>query len=86
MMGFISLKDGDVHLNPVAYQFIQGDVDQRKHIFRSLSLSNIQLVQQIYTLLKADQTRPFDGAGVPIRTTFSTIPNNRRSAKLIKQV
>jgi NitT/TauT family transport system ATP-binding protein len=55
MMGFIELKEGDIHLKPIAYQFIQGDVDERKQIVRDLLLTNVQLVQQIFNLLNANQ-------------------------------
>jgi NitT/TauT family transport system ATP-binding protein len=55
LMGFIELREGDVHLNAIATQFIQGDVDERKQIFRHLLLSNVQLIQRIYHLLQANQ-------------------------------
>lgn len=56
MMGFIELTEGDVHLNPIAYQFIQGTVDDRKKIVRQLLLDNVPLVQHVYTLLQASQS------------------------------
>jgi NitT/TauT family transport system ATP-binding protein len=55
LMGFIDLREGDVHLNSIAIQFIQGDMDERKQIFRDLLLSNIQLIQRIHHLLQANQ-------------------------------
>lgn len=54
-IGFIELKEGDVHLKAIAEGFIQGGVDERKQIVRHLLLANVQLVQQIHNLLKAKQ-------------------------------
>jgi NitT/TauT family transport system ATP-binding protein len=56
LIGFINLQEGDVHLNRIAFQFIQGDVDERKRIMRELLLVNVHLVQHINTLLEASQT------------------------------
>lgn len=56
LIGFIKLKEGDVHLNPIAYQFIQGNVDERKQMMRDLLLANVQLVQKIHSLLQASQS------------------------------
>jgi NitT/TauT family transport system ATP-binding protein len=56
LIGLIALKEGDVHLNPIAFQFMQGDVDERKQIFRELLLSRIHLIQYIDTLLRASST------------------------------
>ncbi|MBD3885617.1 nitrate/sulfonate/bicarbonate ABC transporter ATP-binding protein [Phormidium tenue FACHB-886] len=55
LIGFIELQAGDIHLRPVAYQFIQGGVDERKQIVRSLLLTNVPLIQQINHLLNVQQ-------------------------------
>lgn len=52
-MDLIEVKEGDIILKPIAREFIQGGIDQRKEIIRTQLLSNIRLVQQIYNLLGA---------------------------------
>ncbi|MFB2894779.1 AAA-associated domain-containing protein [Aerosakkonemataceae cyanobacterium BLCC-F50] len=54
LIGFIELKEGDIHLNAIADRFIQSNVDERKQIIRDLLLANVQLVQHLYKLLKAN--------------------------------
>jgi len=54
-MDFIELEEGDIRLKPVANQFIQGSIDERKRIFRTQIIANIRLIQQIYNLLQAKQ-------------------------------
>lgn len=57
LLGLIEVKEGDIHLNAIAKEFIQSGVDERKQIFRNLLLANVQLVQQIHHLLQATPTR-----------------------------
>jgi len=52
-MDFIEVKEGDIILKPIAIEFIQGDIDQRKQIVRNALLTNIKLVLQIHNLLQA---------------------------------
>ena len=52
-LDLIEVKEGDIILKPIARDFIQGDIDQRKQIIRAQLLNNIRLVQQIYNLLQA---------------------------------
>ncbi len=52
-MDLIELREGDIYLKPIAHQFIQGNIDQRKQIIRQQLLGHIRLVQQIYNLCKS---------------------------------
>ncbi len=56
-MDFIELRDGDILLKPVAHQFVQGNIDERKRIFRDQLLTHVRLVQRIYTLLQAKRNK-----------------------------
>ncbi|HEY9659684.1 MAG TPA: nitrate/sulfonate/bicarbonate ABC transporter ATP-binding protein [Allocoleopsis sp.] len=56
LIGFVELQTGDIHLNPVAYQFIQSDIDGRKQVIRNLLLANVQLIQKIDHLLNSTQS------------------------------
>ncbi|GDZ93274.1 ABC transporter related [Planktothrix agardhii CCAP 1459/11A] len=54
-MNLIEIREGDFNLKPIALEFIQGNIDQRKQIIRQQLLSHIRLVQQIYTLCQSKQ-------------------------------
>lgn len=56
-MDFVEVKEGDISLKLIAREFIQGNIDERKYIFRKQLLENVRLVQQIYNLLKAKHNR-----------------------------
>ncbi len=56
-MDFIELSQGDISLTPIAQQFINGSIDERKQIVRSQLLNHIRLVQQIYRLLEAKRNQ-----------------------------
>jgi NitT/TauT family transport system ATP-binding protein len=56
-MDLIEIREGDFNLKPIALEFIQGNIDQRKQIIRQQLLSHIRLVQQIYTLCQSKQNR-----------------------------
>ncbi|MFN6461734.1 MAG: AAA-associated domain-containing protein [Nostoc sp. DedVER02] len=53
LMDFVELAEGDISLKPIAQEFINGSIDERKQIVRSQLLTYIRLVQQIYRLLEA---------------------------------
>ncbi|MFN6483929.1 MULTISPECIES: nitrate/sulfonate/bicarbonate ABC transporter ATP-binding protein [unclassified Nostoc] len=53
LMDFVELAEGDISLKPIAQEFINGGIDERKQIVRSQLLTHIRLVQQIYRLLEA---------------------------------
>lgn len=57
LMDFIDVVEGDIHLKPIAYQFINGGIDERKQIVSQQLLWNIRLVQQIYTLCRNSRDR-----------------------------
>lgn len=57
LIGFIELRSGDIHLNSIAYQFIQSDINQRKQITRHLLLTNVDLIQKINHLLSSARSR-----------------------------
>lgn len=52
-MDLIEIREGDLNLKPIALEFIQGNIDQRKQIIRQQLLQHIRLVQQIYTLCQS---------------------------------
>ncbi len=54
-MDLIEIREGDLNLKPIALEFIQGNIDQRKQIIRQQLLRHIRLVQQIYTLCQSKQ-------------------------------
>ncbi len=53
LMDFVAVAEGDINLNPIGQEFINGGIDDRKQIVRSQLLAHIRLVQQIYRLLEA---------------------------------
>ncbi|QIR36693.1 nitrate/sulfonate/bicarbonate ABC transporter ATP-binding protein [Tolypothrix sp. PCC 7910] len=57
LMDFVKIIEGDIHLNPVGEQFINGIIDERKQIVRTQLLTHIRLVQQIYRLLEAKRNQ-----------------------------
>ncbi|CAD5932999.1 putative ABC transporter ATP-binding protein MJ0412 [Planktothrix tepida] len=54
-MDLIAIREGDLNLKPIALEFIQGNIDQRKQIIRQQLLQHIRLVQQIYNLCHSKQ-------------------------------
>lgn len=57
LLDLINLVEGDIVLNPIAYEFVQGSIDQRKKIVRQQLLAHIRPVQQIYKLLQAKRNQ-----------------------------
>ncbi len=57
MMKLLTLKEGDIYLTAIGKQFIEGDIDERKHLIRQSILDNIRLVQQIKRLLDANPSQ-----------------------------
>lgn len=53
LMDFVELAEGDISLQPIAQEFINGGIDERKKIVRSQLLTHIRIIQQIYRLLEA---------------------------------
>lgn len=57
LMDFVEVAEGDINLIPVAHQFINGSIDERKQIVRSQLLTHVRLIQQIYRLLEAKRNQ-----------------------------
>lgn len=57
MMKLLTLKEGDIYLTAMGKQFIEGDIDERKHLIRQSILDNIRLFQQIKRLLDANPSQ-----------------------------
>ncbi|WP_013322847.1 AAA-associated domain-containing protein [Gloeothece verrucosa] len=57
LMDFIDLVEGDIGLKPLALEFINGGIDERKQIVRQQLLNHIRLVQQIYNLCRSKQNQ-----------------------------
>lgn len=57
LMDFVEVAEGDISLMPIAHQFINGSIDERKQIVRSQLLTHVRLVQQIYRLLEAKRNQ-----------------------------
>jgi NitT/TauT family transport system ATP-binding protein len=57
LLDFIELKEGDICLNAIAHQFIDGNIDQRKKIVRGQLIAHIRPVQQIYKMLQAKRNQ-----------------------------
>lgn len=54
MMQLVTLQEGDIHLTEIGKSFIEGSIDQRKHLIRHQILQNIRLVKQIHASLTAN--------------------------------
>ncbi len=52
-MELVELVEGDISLTTAGQHFINGNIDERKHIVRTQLLAHIRLVQQINRLLEA---------------------------------
>jgi NitT/TauT family transport system ATP-binding protein len=50
-LGFASVKEGDIKLTDVGFNFSRSDLLEKKVIFREMALKNIQLINQIYQVL-----------------------------------
>jgi NitT/TauT family transport system ATP-binding protein len=60
LLGMIKLEEGDALITPEGQAFAQGDIQERKAIFRKAMLDNIPLFRQMQQALKAkaDRTLP----------------------------
>jgi NitT/TauT family transport system ATP-binding protein len=60
LLGMLKLEEGDAIITPVGQAFAQGDIQERKAIFRKAALANIPLLRQMEQSLKAkaDRTLP----------------------------
>jgi len=53
MLGFATLKEGDVEITPQGIQFAEADILARKTLFRQAALMHIVILQQIDSVLHA---------------------------------
>jgi NitT/TauT family transport system ATP-binding protein len=53
MLGFATLKEGDVEITPEGIQFAEADILPRKTLFRQAALKHIVILQQIDSVLHA---------------------------------
>jgi len=62
MLGFAEVKEGDVRITPAGRSFAEGDIEQRKKLFRQAALERIPLLRQIHNALRAksDSTLPVE--------------------------
>jgi len=58
LLGFATLKEGDVEITPEGSHFAEADILARKTLFRQASLSHVMILQQIDSVLhkKADRS------------------------------
>jgi NitT/TauT family transport system ATP-binding protein len=81
LMDFIELRDGDIFLKPIAHQFIQGSIDERKQIVKHQLLSNLRLVQQIYNLCRSKHNYR-----IPEELVLDILENHFRSEEAARQL
>jgi NitT/TauT family transport system ATP-binding protein len=57
LLGFLKLEEGDAIITPEGRAFAQGDIQERKTIFRKAGLTHIPLLRQMEQALKAKSNR-----------------------------
>jgi NitT/TauT family transport system ATP-binding protein len=62
MLEFVTVREGDVVLNPQGKQFAEADILSRKILFREAVLAHVALLQQMKTTLesKSDHSMPLE--------------------------
>jgi NitT/TauT family transport system ATP-binding protein len=53
LLGFATLKEGDVQINPEGTRFAEADILSRKILFREAALKHVVILQQIDSILHA---------------------------------
>ena len=53
LLGFATLKEGDVEITPQGAMFAEGDIQRQKVLFREASLKHVMVLQQIDSILRA---------------------------------
>jgi NitT/TauT family transport system ATP-binding protein len=53
LLGFATLKEGDVEITPEGTHFAEADILSRKMLFRQAALKNVMILQQIDSILHA---------------------------------
>jgi NitT/TauT family transport system ATP-binding protein len=57
LLGLLKLEEGDAIITPEGQAFAQGDIQERKAIFRKAVLANVPLLRQMEQTLKAKSNR-----------------------------
>ena len=57
LLGFLKLEEGDAIITPTGQAFAQGDIQERKTIFRQAVLANVPVLRQMEQSLKAKANR-----------------------------
>jgi NitT/TauT family transport system ATP-binding protein len=57
LLGLLQLKDGDAIITTLGQAFAQGDIQERKAIFKKAALANVPLLRQMEQTLKAKANR-----------------------------
>jgi NitT/TauT family transport system ATP-binding protein len=53
LLGFVTLREGEVAITPLGVRFADADIQARKVIFREAVIKNVMVLQQIENVLKA---------------------------------
>ncbi len=53
LLGYATLKEGEVEITPSGIAFADADIQTRKDLFRQAALKNVMVLQQIENILKA---------------------------------
>jgi NitT/TauT family transport system ATP-binding protein len=53
LLGYATLKEGEVEITPEGIAFADADIQSRKDLFRKAALKNVMVLQQIENILKA---------------------------------
>lgn len=62
LLGFATLKEGDVNITPAGKQWVEAAIDTQKKLFREAALAHVLLFQQIAKILaeKSDHSIPLE--------------------------
>ncbi len=74
LLGFAAVKEGDVRITPAGRSYAEGDIEQRKKLFRQAALERIPLLRQMQNALRAksDHTLPAEFFRDVLEERFST--------------
>jgi NitT/TauT family transport system ATP-binding protein len=57
LLGMLKLEEGDAIITPEGQAFAQGDIQERKAIFRKTALAHVPLLRQMEQSLRAKNNR-----------------------------
>jgi len=74
LLGFAEVKEGDVRITPAGRSYAEGEIEQRKKLFRQAALERIPLLRQMQNALRAksDHTLPAEFFRDVLEERFST--------------